>query len=150
MNILITAGGMTEKIDPVRKITNTATGKIGSLIADEFVKQSGNRVETIFYICEKGTILPQLDCVEVVSVEGVNEVRDALSGLLSTRKIDAVIHSMAVSDYRVKSLTTTENLAKYIAGKLFLLDRHNFENEDALAEYIDDCIINNNCLLDNN
>ncbi|MFO7160860.1 MAG: phosphopantothenoylcysteine decarboxylase, partial [[Clostridium] cellulosi] len=37
MNVLITAGGTTENIDPVRKIKNTATGRLGSLIAEEFV-----------------------------------------------------------------------------------------------------------------
>ncbi|MDR1596547.1 MAG: phosphopantothenoylcysteine synthase, partial [Treponema sp.] len=31
MNILISAGGTRERIDSVRSITNTATGRLGSL-----------------------------------------------------------------------------------------------------------------------
>ena len=39
MNIIITSGGTSENIDNVRKITNTATGALGSIIANEFIKK---------------------------------------------------------------------------------------------------------------
>ena len=37
--IIITAGGTTEPIDNVRKITNVSTGKLGSLICDNMLKK---------------------------------------------------------------------------------------------------------------
>ena len=150
MKIIITAGGTAEKIDKVRKITNLATGKLGSLTAGEFVKQGGDRIEKIFYICERGTIVPKLSCIEVVSTEGVNEVKDALSELLTTYKIDAVIHSMAVSDYAVESMTTAEDLALFLAHKLFLLNRQDFKQESSLTECITAWIKENDRLLDRN
>jgi phosphopantothenate-cysteine ligase len=44
--------------------------------------------------------------VEVIRVLGVQGLLEALENLLTTRKIDAVIHAMAVSDYTVKQVTT--------------------------------------------
>lgn len=149
MNIIITAGGTTERIDAVRKITNTGTGKLGSLTAAEFAKQGGNRIEKIFYICEKGTITPQLDCVEIITVEGVCNVKDVLSDLLTSNRIDAVVHSMAVSDYTVDSLTTVENLAGFLSQKLFSHIKNEFQTDKSLAEYIATCIKENDRLLDN-
>ena len=36
--IIITAGGTSEKIDNVRKITNSSTGKLGKLIAEHLMR----------------------------------------------------------------------------------------------------------------
>ena len=149
MNVLITAGGTTETIDPVRKITNTATGRLGSLIAKEFVKQGKSQIDRIFYICEKNTLIPSLPCLKVVSVMGVDEAKRALTDILTANKIDAVIHSMAVSDYTVESMTTVENLAGFIADKLYPLNYQNFKNESTLAEYLVNLVRTNDCLLDN-
>lgn len=149
MKIIITAGGTTEKIDPVRKITNTATGKLGSLIANAFVKQGGNRIEKIYYLCEKEAFVPSLACMEIVPVEGVNQVKEALTRLLTTQEIDAVIHSMAVSDYTVESATTAENLADFLADKLFPLDPTQFQSKDSLACFIAASMKENDRLLDN-
>lgn len=148
MKIIITAGGTTEKIDQVRRIANMATGALGSLTAEEFVRQGGGRVEKIYYICEPGTIVPKFPCVEVIPTAGVEEVGGVLSKLLTACKIDAVIHSMAVSDYTVASLTTAENLAEYLAGRLFPLSPQNFESESALADFIASEIQKNDRLLD--
>ena len=37
MHILITSGGTTEQIDDVRGITNFATGKLGKILAEQFL-----------------------------------------------------------------------------------------------------------------
>ncbi|WP_101696903.1 phosphopantothenoylcysteine decarboxylase domain-containing protein [Clostridium minihomine] len=150
MKIIITAGGTTEKIDPVRKIKNSATGTLGSLIAEAFVTRCGEKMEKIYYLCERGSVLPHLPCVEVVFTEGVEQAKDALSNLLTTQKIDAVIHSMAVSDYTVERLTTAEDLAGFLASKLFPLNGQQFTAKDALADYIAGCIRENDRLLDQN
>lgn len=148
MKILITAGGTSEKIDQVRKITNTGTGRLGSLTAGEFARQGGTRIEKIYYVCEPGAIVPELDCVEVIPTHGVDEVRDALEKLLTQEKIDAVIHSMAVSDYAVESVTTAENLAVFLADRLFPLGPVRFESKDSLAEFIAACVRENDRVLD--
>jgi phosphopantothenate-cysteine ligase len=148
MNLIITAGGTTEAIDRVRKITNSATGRLGSLTAGEFVKQGGSRIEKIFYVCEEGTAVPQLPRVEIVRVEGAEGARDALSRLFSSRRIDAVVHSMAVSDYAVGSLTTAGGLSRFLAQELFSHRPEEFPNEDSLAEFIRQGIEKNDRLID--
>lgn len=149
MNVLITAGGTTENIDPVRKIKNTATGRLGSLIAEEFVKQGKDQINNIFYLCEQGTIIPNLPCLKLISASGVSETERTLTKLLTDYKIDAVIHSMAVSDYTVDSVTTANNLAAFISQKLFSNKGEEFTTEKSLAEFITACIKENNRLLDN-
>lgn len=147
MRLIITAGGTTERIDRVRKIKNTGTGKLGSLTAEAFVKLCGDRIEKIYYVCEKGTIVPQLDCLEEVNIEGVLSAEDTLTRILTADKIDAVVHSMAVSDYTVDRLTTTVDLAEFIAHRLADCIQSDFRDEYALADFIEKCIEANNKLI---
>ena len=96
-NVLITAGGTREDIDPVRGITNYATGKLGSLIADRFI-QGGS---TVTYICSKTSVLPSCTTgqVKIITIQSTNQLQKAIKHALNEEKYDCVIHSMAVSDY---------------------------------------------------
>ena len=147
MKIIITAGGTNEQIDQVRKITNAASGRLASAVAKEFVRQAGNEIEKIFYVCERTAIKPELDCMEVVTVHGTESVCDALTYILTNETIDAVVHAMAVSDYAVESMTTAEGLGAYVADRLWNLPER-FADEAAFADYITACIRENDRLLD--
>ena len=147
MKIIITAGGTTEQIDQVRKITNVASGRLPSEVAREFVRQGGKKIDRIYYICERTAIVPELDCLEVVTAHGTESVGDALSYILTNEKIDAVVHAMAVSDYTVESLTTAEDLADCIAERVWA-QRGSFADEAALADFVTDCIRENDRLID--
>ena len=46
MNILITSGGTSEKIDRVRSITNHSTGRLGKIIAETFLDK-GDQVTLV-------------------------------------------------------------------------------------------------------
>ncbi|MEL7657401.1 MAG: phosphopantothenoylcysteine decarboxylase [Bacillota bacterium] len=105
-NILITAGGTSEKIDEVRVISNFSSGRLGLAIAKAFLESESAEAGKIFYLCDKNTIVPSDNRVEIVRVEGTQGLLDSLENLLKTKKIDAVIHAMAVSDYTVKQVTT--------------------------------------------
>ncbi|SER99813.1 phosphopantothenate-cysteine ligase [Propionibacterium cyclohexanicum] len=110
MRFVITAGGTTEPIDPVRKITNSASGQLGSLVAQRLVARAGEKIEAIHYVCERGSVVPKLDCVDLVEVRGVAQAEEALRDLLSRRPVDGVIHSMAVSDYAVSGVTSVHEI----------------------------------------
>ena len=56
MNIVITAGGISEYIDNVRKITNSSTGKLGLVIANTFLSYSN--IDLIYYVCPKNALKP--------------------------------------------------------------------------------------------
>jgi phosphopantothenate---cysteine ligase (CTP) len=136
MNILITSGGTSEKIDNVRKITNTATGRLGSLIAEEFVNVGGSKIDKIFYVCTKDAVVPSLQSLEISRIESVDELKNTLSEILTTQKVDAVIHTMAVSDYKLRGLSTAETLADAISQKLSAQGRNAYGNSDKIKEII--------------
>lgn len=116
MKVLITAGGTTEPIDSVRSITNTSTGKLGSLIAEAYEKING--VTKIYYVCGKNSILPQSDKTEIRYVDTVASLEDAIRNIVKEDSIDIIIHSMAVSDYRVKMVTSASMLSDTLNNKL--------------------------------
>ena len=106
--ILITAGGTAEPIDNIRSITNTGTGALGSLIADSFAKSRS--VERIVYVHGKNAFLPKTKkavCIEAVSTAALQE---AVRKACKEYSPDAIIHSMAVSDYSVGAVVRAEDL----------------------------------------
>ena len=107
--IVITAGGTSERIDNVRKITNFSSGKTGMTIANEFLK---NKDSYIYYICTSGAMRPTGERVKIIEIEGTMELKEAVENVLTTEKIDCFVHSMAVSDY-MKDYVTTIDRIKY-------------------------------------
>lgn len=104
--IIITAGGTSERIDDVRVISNFSSGRLGLAVAEAFPESGSAGVGKIYYLCDRNTVTPAGERVEVVRVQGVRGLLEALEKLLTTEKIDAVVHAMAVSDYAVKQVTT--------------------------------------------
>lgn len=95
--VLVTAGPTREKIDPVRYITNHASGKMGYAIA-EAARDRGAEVVLV----SGPTALKKPDGVRFVAVESVQEMFDAVMEHLP--KSDIVVKSAAVSDYRPKTV----------------------------------------------
>lgn len=110
MRILITAGGTSENIDSVRKITNSSSGRLGAVIAEQMLQNGHN----IVYVHGKKAILPS-GCYERYSITGVRDLQRTMKDILTTQKIDVVIHAMAVSDYFVDYVTTPAAAAMGIA-----------------------------------
>lgn len=110
MKLIVTAGGTSERIDEVRVISNFSTGKLGLAMAETFLKNSVSHEDKMYYLCDKNTIAPQDDKIQVVRVQGVAGLMEGLEAILTREKIDAVIHAMAVSDYCVSQVTTLETL----------------------------------------
>lgn len=113
-NILITAGGTSEPVDSVRSITNSGTGRLGSLTAEEFAKL--NSVGAVYYICSKTALKPAHDKIRIITVESVDDLKNAVESLLHSERIDVVVHSMAVSDYRVRSVSTIDRVEEALGG----------------------------------
>lgn len=124
MNVVITAGGTSEKIDNVRKITNSSSGKLGRIIANTFLK-SDLELDTIFYVCSKQSLKPNHKKVKIILIESAADLLDAVSTILTTYQIDVFIHAMAVSDYTVDYVTTASLL--YNGRKHFLQDESSFK-----------------------
>lgn len=106
--VIVTAGGTSEKIDNVRKITNSGTGKLGYKIALELLKKYKD--VKIYYVCSKNSFRPVSDRVEIIEIEGTIDLKNNIEELLTKNKIDYFIHSMAVSDYMVDYVTNLESI----------------------------------------
>ncbi|MDP4152842.1 MAG: phosphopantothenoylcysteine decarboxylase [Bacillota bacterium] len=120
MNILITAGGTIEKIDEVRFISNNSTGLLGTKIAEAFI--ATGITDKVFYVCGKNAAIPQNDKITIRRVASVSDLETELKDIMSKYKIDAVVHSMAVSDYAVSAVTSYDNIFKSVNESLQSID----------------------------
>lgn len=117
-NIMVTAGGTREYIDDVRVLTNISSGKLGKIIANQFL--ISKKEYNIHYICPKNSFIPnqhELDLenglnsdidvyqsnLHIHYVTDVASVMKIMEELVP--KMDIVIHSMAVSDFGFKPIT---------------------------------------------
>lgn len=113
--IVITAGGTSEKIDQVRKITNSSTGKLGMEITKHLLESQDDII--IYYVCSKSSYRPIDKRVQVIEIKGTIDLKKTVEDLLLNESIDVFIHSMAVSDYMTDYVTTLsyikESVKKY-------------------------------------
>lgn len=99
MRILVTLGGTSESIDQVREITNQSTGQLGTFIAEQFLAQ-GAVVDAVVTKYAKHTKMhPNLS---LHLIHDTQDLTHTLNHLLQLHPYDAVIHSMAVSDFTPK------------------------------------------------
>ena len=107
---VITSGGISEKIDNVRKITNSSSGKLGMTIANHLLESKSDI--TIYYVCSKNALRPSNKRVKIIEVVGTLDLKDKVESLLRNEKIDYFIHTMAVADYMVDYVTTLDKMKK--------------------------------------
>jgi len=111
LKVLVTAGDTYEPVDEVRRLTHMATGRLGSLIADAFAQQGA----CVTFLCGERSLRPSREMETTVTITGVMELQSAMQELLADTTFDAVIHSMAVSDYTVRGLAAEEDVSAEIA-----------------------------------
>lgn len=95
-DIVVTAGGTREAIDPVRFIGNHSSGKMGYAVA-EAARDRGARVTLI----TAPTALADPVGIEVVHITSVLQMQAAVTK--ATAQTDALIMSAAPADYQPKS-----------------------------------------------
>jgi phosphopantothenate--cysteine ligase len=112
MNILITAGGTSEKIDQVRSITNHSTGRLGKNIAEALCKYPSM---TIDYVTTPTAVTPESrENIHFHFIESTQDLFDTLKHLTTEKNYDGIIHSMAVSDFTPAFSLSEEQLEKSI------------------------------------
>ncbi len=110
--IVITSGGTSEPIDPVRIITNRSSGKMGFAIA-EAARDRGATVKLIV-----GNVSAPIPIgVEVTKVETAAQMRDAV--VKETTLCDALIMTAAVADYMPRK-SATQKIKKETAGNMVI------------------------------
>lgn len=94
MNILITSGGTSEKIDQVRSITNHSTGQLGKIISEQFLEAGFSVTLVTTPTAAQPNAHPRLT---KVIINDVAELQTVLEKETPTHQV--LIHAMAVSDY---------------------------------------------------
>jgi len=92
-NIVVTAGGTQEPIDPVRHIGNRSSGKMGFAVAAEAARRGAEVV-----LVAGPVALPTPPGVRRVDVENALEMREAVLAALPRATI--VVKAAAVADFR--------------------------------------------------
>lgn len=148
MKIIITAGGTSEYIDKVRKITNSSSGKLGSMIANNILEK--NIFTDIYYIHTPKSFLPDTEISSTTQIHNIeiintNDLKNTVETLLKTEKIDWFIHSMAVSDYYVDFVTTAslldEDLKENTITNIIQSPTNKLDNSDKLSSNEDNLIL---------
>ncbi|PKM57252.1 MAG: hypothetical protein CVU98_06985 [Firmicutes bacterium HGW-Firmicutes-3] len=132
MNIIITAGGTSETIDAVRKITNTSTGLLANKIYTVLVETAHTQHNPIHidYVAAKNARLPKIRSPhKLYTVTDTKSVETVLTELFESKKIDIMIHCMAVSDYYVSKIQTETQLATELLSL--------FEQRETLSQELD-------------
>ena len=105
MRVLITFGPSFEPIDQARRLTNFSTGKLGTQIANHFLKEGWN-VHCLR--AEGATYTGPLEAWEVESFTTNDDLADRMERIGRMRRIDAVFHAAALCDFRVARVVNKE------------------------------------------
>ncbi|MCM8780179.1 MAG: phosphopantothenoylcysteine decarboxylase, partial [Candidatus Omnitrophica bacterium] len=98
--VLVTAGPTWVPIDKVRVISNTASGETGILLAYK-LRVKGARV-TLLLGPVSSLYAQRLDKpIEIIRYRFFDELKRALEKELKSRRFDIIIHSAAVSDFKL-------------------------------------------------
>ena len=122
--VIVSAGGTRERIDPVRYISNDSSGKMGYAMA-----QAADWLgATVTLVSTTHSLLPP-EGVQVQEVTSAQELAQAMTSHYD--QMDYVVMAAAVSDYRVKH--PHDQKIKKVAGQTdWQLDL--VENPDILAQ----------------
>jgi phosphopantothenoylcysteine decarboxylase/phosphopantothenate--cysteine ligase len=100
VQVLVTAGGTREPIDPVRYVGNRSSGRMGHTIAEE----ASRRGADVVLVTTSSLDLPL--GVDVVTVETAEEMAEAVWGRAA--EMDVVVMAAAVADFRPKERASTK------------------------------------------
>lgn len=122
MKILITSGGTTEAIDCVRGITNHSTGQLGKTVTETFLENHHH----VTLITTKTALKPNPHHhLTLIIIETVSDLLKVMKEEIP--KHEAIIHSMAVSDYTPVYMTDISELEKHSPEQL--MSKTNSENK---------------------
>ena len=105
MKVIVTCGPSYEPIDEVRRITNFSTGELGIMLANRLTR-AGFEV-----LCFKGvgaTCPLRVEGAQTVNFTTNENLRAGLADVEGRGEILAVFHAAALSDFRVKSVQSSD------------------------------------------
>src|SRR5277367_3287971 len=113
MNCIVTAGPTYEALDDVRRLTNFSTGRLGTELAN-FLAARGHKVTLL--IGESATYAGERRAQSVKAFSTTADLRAKLKSF-SGKKVDAIFHAAAVSDFAFGQVFTGKRPAEFTALK---------------------------------
>jgi phosphopantothenoylcysteine decarboxylase/phosphopantothenate--cysteine ligase len=113
MNCIVTAGPTFEPLDSVRRLTNFSTGRLGTELAN-FLTAKGHRVTLLI-----GEMAVDKTERRVKSVKAFSSTADLRAKLksFSGKKVDAIFHAAAVSDFMFGQIFAEKSADEFVALK---------------------------------
>jgi phosphopantothenate-cysteine ligase/phosphopantothenoylcysteine decarboxylase/phosphopantothenate--cysteine ligase len=129
LRVLVTAGATQVPIDQVRAITNIFKGRTGTLIAQYFA----NKYHDVTLITSNAELLPnhRRHSIRVVEYRTFDDLIKLMEVEICGSNYDIVIHSAAVSDYRVDGICAMDE-----DGALVELDKSGKVGSDHEELYV--------------
>ncbi|HTB83419.1 MAG TPA: phosphopantothenoylcysteine decarboxylase [Candidatus Sulfotelmatobacter sp.] len=113
MNCIVTAGPTFEPLDDVRRLTNFSTGRLGTELAN-FLTARGHTVTLL--VGESATYAGERKARTVKTFSTTRDLRAKLKSF-SGKKVDAIFHAAAVSDFAFGKLFVRDAAGKLRALK---------------------------------
>jgi phosphopantothenate---cysteine ligase (CTP) len=95
VNCIVTAGPAFEPLDDVRRLTNFSTGRLGTDLANYLAARGHN---VLLLLGEQATYSGERRAKRVESFSTAADLRAKLKSL-AAKKVDAIFHAAAVSDF---------------------------------------------------
>jgi len=113
MNCIVTAGPTFEPLDDVRRLTNFSTGRLGTELAN-FLTARDHKVTLL--IGESATWPGERKATSVKTFSTTADLRAKLKAF-SGKKVDAIFHAAAVSDFAFGQIFTGTKAGEFSALK---------------------------------
>lgn len=97
LSALVTLGGTSVAIDSARSITNSSTGTLGSLIAEQLIHAG---IETTILCGHHTSSLPECSGLHVVDAQRFEDFQKWIDVETNTQSFDALFHVAAISDFK--------------------------------------------------
>ncbi|HEY4417301.1 MAG TPA: phosphopantothenoylcysteine decarboxylase [Verrucomicrobiae bacterium] len=114
MNCLVTAGPTFEPLDDVRRLTNFSTGRLGTELAN-FLTARGHQVTLLRG--EAATYPGKCQASAVTPFSSTTDLRAKLKAF-SGKKVDAIFHAAAVSDFTFGKIFAEKKAGEFVALKI--------------------------------
>jgi phosphopantothenoylcysteine synthetase/decarboxylase len=113
MNCIVTAGPTYEPLDDVRRLTNFSTGRLGTELAN-YLTARGHKVTLL--IGESATYAGTRKAKTVQVFSTTADLRAKLKSF-SGKKVDAIFHAAAVSDFAFGKIFVQNEIGEFVALK---------------------------------
>jgi phosphopantothenoylcysteine decarboxylase/phosphopantothenate--cysteine ligase len=113
MNCIVTAGPTFEPLDDVRRLTNFSTGRLGTELAN-FLAARGHKV--VLLVGEQATYAGERKAQRVELFSTTADLRAKLKSF-SGKKVDAIFHAAAVSDFSFGRIFAPDSANKLVEIK---------------------------------